>query len=654
MAENLLNDVRERNERLRELRDAHPESIASSIADKLGGVLSAFGSRQSRQAAESAALSSSMAQDRADTLESRREDNNNAMRQERIGKQQVDAISLMADESEAGTRRVIGSLDKLTLEVRYGLKALKQAVQFSGGLGGGLGDMLPGGDKGKAGLLKKVGVVGAVLAGGYTVSQGAENASKVFDGDADTADRLRAGAHLLTSGAGAGIGGILGGAQGAAYGAAAGEALASVGDKIGDSIAGTDFGDMVGRGVALAISPFSDDARKSLATEYHNSILPAMQKTFDPVIDSISDFGDSAKDLSSNLMDAGSKFLGGVSAGAHSLWSGVKAAANDVMAGNVSKAASAMGEAGRQAYGQVSAGAQTARGLAVGRYNAAETTSISKATEAGEEFKGGKGLTAATKNIIGDVSKQYGVDANAMLTMAQLESGGNPNAVSATGAAGLFQETSGTARAYGVTNRFDPRANAEGAAKLMVDNRKALQAAGLDASVENLYLAHQQGAGGAIQILRAAQGQGTISDEVRKNMGLNYGNMDPRAYLEANRKRVAMAAQAAQTTYAGTYTDATSPIQVATTTSGVPGTEKVAMAETTKVTTEPVRKVSASAPPEVQSVAVTNQPQPEASKPKSTVVQTPPRTVPSNVPSLAEIPPFFPELGLVGIMTGRV
>jgi hypothetical protein len=62
-----------------------------------------------------------------------------------------------------------------------------------------------------------------------------------------------------------------------------------------------------------------------------------------------------------------------------------------------------------------------------------------------------------------------GVPPDLLARIAGVESGGNTNAVSPTGAAGMFQFTRGTARQYGVANPFDPWQSAAGAAKYLTD-----------------------------------------------------------------------------------------------------------------------------------------------------------------------------------------
>ncbi len=75
------------------------------------------------------------------------------------------------------------------------------------------------------------------------------------------------------------------------------------------------------------------------------------------------------------------------------------------------------------------------------------------------------------------------------------------NPVSSAG--GLFQFIDGTAKQYGLADRYDPTQAADAAARLTNDNRNLLrQKLGRDPTPGELYLAHQQGGGGALKILQ--------------------------------------------------------------------------------------------------------------------------------------------------------
>lgn len=109
-------------------------------------------------------------------------------------------------------------------------------------------------------------------------------------------------------------------------------------------------------------------------------------------------------------------------------------------------------------------------------------------------------------NAIDASAAQYGIDPEYMRRVAWIESRGNPNAQNPnSSASGLFQFIDDTAKRYGLTDRFDPTQNADAAARLTRDNTIALtEALGREPSMGELYLAHQQGANGAIALLSRA------------------------------------------------------------------------------------------------------------------------------------------------------
>jgi hypothetical protein len=86
---------------------------------------------------------------------------------------------------------------------------------------------------------------------------------------------------------------------------------------------------------------------------------------------------------------------------------------------------------------------------------------------------------------------------------AQIESSMNPQAKNPNSSAGgLFQFIDGTAADYNLGNKFDPKDATRAAAELAWDNKEALtKALGRDPTAAELYLAHQQGSGGASKLL---------------------------------------------------------------------------------------------------------------------------------------------------------
>lgn len=126
------------------------------------------------------------------------------------------------------------------------------------------------------------------------------------------------------------------------------------------------------------------------------------------------------------------------------------------------------------------------------------------ATDAAEEaLDAGKPVPVATGGQFAAVEAQYGLPAGYLDRTYIIESGGNPNAQNPNSSAGGgFQFIDSTARAYGLTNKFDLDAAADAAARLAVDNQAILRRTlGRDPTAAELYLAHQQGGGGAAKLL---------------------------------------------------------------------------------------------------------------------------------------------------------
>lgn len=186
------------------------------------------------------------------------------------------------------------------------------------------------------------------------------------------------------------------------------------------------------------------------------------------------------------------------------------------------------------------------QGLRVGRFTPDEQIAIERVQAAGGSFSGGKGLTDSMKRMIERVAVQEGVPADHLIGMAQMESGGNPNAVSATGAVGLYQFTSRTGRSYGLTNRFDPEANTRAAAKLYKDNAAYLIKKKLPATLQNVYLIHQLGPRATQLITAAAKGEDVTDAALLQAMSHNYGKLSATEYIQANERKIMKAHATAQ------------------------------------------------------------------------------------------------------------
>lgn len=76
---------------------------------------------------------------------------------------------------------------------------------------------------------------------------------------------------------------------------------------------------------------------------------------------------------------------------------------------------------------------------------------------------------ADLQRIAAQESANTGVPSALILAIVAVESGGNPRAVSPTGAQGLMQLTAATARRYGASNPFDPQSNVAAGARFLRD-----------------------------------------------------------------------------------------------------------------------------------------------------------------------------------------
>lgn len=119
--------------------------------------------------------------------------------------------------------------------------------------------------------------------------------------------------------------------------------------------------------------------------------------------------------------------------------------------------------------------------------------------------------------------------------VAYIESGGNPKADNPTSSAGgLFQQIDSNAKAYGVADRYDPVQSTEGAVRFAVENKRYLSGVlGREPTGGELYLAHQQGPGGAAKLLSNPD---TLAVDIvgKKAVELNGGNASMTAGEFAN------------------------------------------------------------------------------------------------------------------------
>lgn len=159
-------------------------------------------------------------------------------------------------------------------------------------------------------------------------------------------------------------------------------------------------------------------------------------------------------------------------------------------------------------------------------------------------LKNSKADTSASKTqlhpkieeLIRSTASKYGVDPDLAVKIVIVESGGNPNAVSSTGAIGLFQITGATATSLGVANRFNIVDNIDGGIRLIRADQKFVGAS--PTSPVETYLALQLGGPTAKYLL--AQPRSTpisslrpsVVAAIRKNIGGKSSTVGE--YIDAN------------------------------------------------------------------------------------------------------------------------
>lgn len=168
------------------------------------------------------------------------------------------------------------------------------------------------------------------------------------------------------------------------------------------------------------------------------------------------------------------------------------------------------------------------------RARAEQQNGITAATEAIKRTYVPQGKTVYTDVQLSNAGAPYGISGSYLSRVHALEGDGT----SPTGAQGPFQFIPSTAKKYGLTDPFNAEAAATAAAKLAADNKAALaRNLGRAPTDAELYLAHQQGAGGAAALLEnpnmgAAQALvagGAYKDVISAARAIRVNGGDPNA-----------------------------------------------------------------------------------------------------------------------------
>lgn len=169
------------------------------------------------------------------------------------------------------------------------------------------------------------------------------------------------------------------------------------------------------------------------------------------------------------------------------------------------------------------------------RARAEQQSGITAATEAIKRtYQPNPQKTVYTDVQLSTAGAPYGVPGDYLRAVHALEGDG----VSKTGAKGPFQFIDSTAKQYGVVDPFNPEQAAAGAARLAAANKAALgRELGRTPTWAEVYLAHQQGAGGAAALLEnpnmgAAQALvagGAYKDVITAARAIRVNGGDPNA-----------------------------------------------------------------------------------------------------------------------------
>jgi hypothetical protein len=582
-------------------------------------------------------------------------------------------------------------------EVKGGKGGWWEKIRDKVGMGGGVAGAEGGAAKSGGGMLSKLGKLKGPGALAALVA-----APMMYEAYQEGGDTTKG----MSKAAGSAIGGMAGWEGGAAAGAALGAfggplapitmPVGAVLGGLGGAYAGSEAGDYLADHMVDALRDVSD-MPKRISKSFHDDIVPGFASAADSMSKMADGLGDKMTSFLLGVSKDMSEFGKSVQEGASNTVRAVASAPGRAVAAArdaVSKADSATGGFLRKAV-------DTVRGENAGigkvRATGEEMAAIQAGREKGEKFRIGSGLNQKTKDMISDVSGKMGVSNDYMTTMAQLESGGNANAVSPTGAVGLYQFTGGTAKQYKLGNRFDGRANAEAAAKLAIDNKKYLEGGNkkgskFEATPENLYLAHQLGAEGARNLLASKAGTENLSESTISGMKNNYGVLSAADYEAKNREVWASKAKQARATTDREYANLAasgkdgkpmSPVQAAaaekaeektnvssgkiaarpsaTTQSKQAGSAEPSWGQAPQTLAPvvaykpPIKALPEAVPPEVRSVSVAN-----ASEIKTEMPDQAPQVVsvagqgPSQMPSLDSIPVMISDLGLVLLQIGHV
>lgn len=161
-----------------------------------------------------------------------------------------------------------------------------------------------------------------------------------------------------------------------------------------------------------------------------------------------------------------------------------------------------------------------------GTFTDSEAAMVQALKTSGANTSAFSSMPPEVSSLIRGFAAKHNVDPDIALKTAMMESGGNVNAISSTGAIGIYQFTGKTATSMGITNRFDLAQNIEAGILLLKKNAAILVKGDTLVTPTSLYLAHQLGPSIAMEVIEAATTGKKINqlskraqDAIRKNYG---------------------------------------------------------------------------------------------------------------------------------------
>lgn len=171
-----------------------------------------------------------------------------------------------------------------------------------------------------------------------------------------------------------------------------------------------------------------------------------------------------------------------------------------------------------------------------GSYTSEEADTIISLRSSGADTSGSKTkIHPKIEELIRSKAAEYGVDQDIAVKIAIVESGGNPNAISSTGAIGVFQFTGATANLMGLANRFNTADNIDAGIRLLVADKRFVGSFNSDVAT---YLALQIGGPNAKYVLtsdrstKISELPSKVQNAVRGNLGGKSATVG--GYIDAN------------------------------------------------------------------------------------------------------------------------